>query len=88
MNNIIDINELLRIFPKKSEERDENKRKTHTEWCVTKYKIENRNFATISYKIPESEQTFFIDETGERIIYDIDSDYDEFIVERKFWYSQ
>ena len=66
---------------------DEELKKTQTEWCFKKYSINNKIFVTINFKLPDSDKSFFIDENGEQIIFELGNEYDEFIVEKKYWYA-
>jgi len=75
------------IIPKKNYSKSQTELKNkYTEWCVTKYNIDNKSYITISVQIPNNKIMYF-DTSGEQIIYDLDNSYDEFIINKTFWYA-
>jgi hypothetical protein len=59
----------------------------YTEWCLKKYKIDEKIYVTISIQQPNSSKIIYINTKGDQIIYTIDDKYDEYIIEKKYWYG-
>lgn len=58
-----------------------------TEWCLTKYNINNKIYVTISIHHPKSDKLIYINTQGEQIIFVLDKKYESFIIEKIYWYS-
>jgi len=86
--NIVQFDKIYQVVPKTAiDKSNEELKKIRTEWCFKKYSINNKIFVTINFKLPDSDKIFYIDENGERIIFELGNEYDEFIVEQKYWYA-
>lgn len=66
----------------------ENLAKLNTEWCLTKYSINNKIYITIRIKHPDNDQTIYINENGDIILFDMDTKYDKYIKEKIYWYTK
>ena len=84
----INLSDIEKIIP---EQCYDNSNKTlkdkYSEWCLKKYKINDKIYVTISIRHPNSEKTIYINTKGEQIIYTIDEQYNQFIIETKYWYG-
>lgn len=60
--------------------------KNHTEWCLTKYLINNKKYITIQIKHPDEEAPIFIDAKGDTVLFQLDNTYDKYVKERIYWY--
>lgn len=77
-----------KIIPSDAQnERNQKYKEKYTEWCCTKYNINENIYVVISISHPESQQIMYINNAGEQIIYNLDNKYDKFIVEKKYWYA-
>lgn len=87
-NTIINLKEIEKIIPSKNYKQPQEELKTeNTEWCMTKYRIENKTYITISICYPNNGKLIFINPNGEQSIDEVPEDYNKFIIERIYWYG-
>lgn len=62
-------------------------RKKYTEWCCTKYKINDKIYITISILHPDCAKLMYINASGDQIIFNVDEKYEQYAIEKKYWYA-
>ena len=61
-------------------------RQQYSEWCLTEYNINNKTYITVHMIFPNTDKRIFVDKTGENILYDEPTQYDNYVVKKIYWY--
>jgi glutathione peroxidase-family protein len=87
-NKIINLKEIEKTIPAQNyNQQQKNLKEKYTEWCMTKYRIDNKTYVTISICYPNDVKLIYLTADGERNIDEVPVEYDKFIIEKKYWYG-
>lgn len=86
--NKIDFKQLKKVIPDENYNTSQKDlRNKYTEWCVSVYNVNDKKYVTISIKKVNAEKSIYFNQLGDRILYDMNSDYDKYLIKKFFWYA-
>lgn len=87
--NKIKSSDISKIFPEETYKfSDPELKQKYTEWCCTKYRINEKIYITISIAHPESNKMIYIDANGDQIVFQVDEKYNQYVIEKTYWYGE